>query len=141
MPFTPLSAVATAVYGALNVAALTSLAPGGVHDDVPQDASFPFVLVEVSEEAQHGGFGTRSGQGALPEVRIRAHVYSTYEGRRQQQVIVDKVIELLQTPPAVSGYSAWEIFHDQTIPMEDDLVAGVKVKELMATFRLYVEHQ
>ena len=141
MSFCPLSPVAAGLYSVLNVAALTALAHGGIHDDVPQGVQFPFVLVEVRENQQLGGFGTRDGAGALPEVGVDVHSYSTSRGRREQQQIADKVIELLQAAPAVSGYSSWEIFHDDTIPMLDDLVAGVKAKELLVKFRLYVENQ
>jgi hypothetical protein len=33
------------------------------------------------------------------------------------------------------------VFHDETINVGDQLVAGLKVKELVARFRLFVELQ
>ena len=54
---------------------------------------------------------------------------------------MDKVIELLADPPSVTGYSSWAIFHDETQNLGDQIVAGLKVKELVAMFRLYVELQ
>jgi hypothetical protein len=139
--YSALAPVSAAVFAALNVAALTAIAPGGVTDDVPQGAAFPVVLYEVSERP-HGGFGTKPGVvGQLPEVELTVHVYSQYGGMVEAQTVMAKVIELLASPPAVTGYASWAIFHDETIPVGDELLAGVKVKELVAKFRLYVEAQ
>lgn len=138
--YSALSPVSVGVYAVLNVASLTALAPGGVHDDVPQGTTYPFVLFEVQESRQ-GGFGTRPGLGTLPEIALRVHVFSRFEGFGEAQAVMAKVIELLKDPPAVSGYSSWAIFHDETIPLQDQAVNNVKVKELVANFRLYVELQ
>src|SRR5262245_45960379 len=102
-----LSPVSAGIYAALNVAALTDLAPGGVRDDVPENVVFPFVLFEVSEDAQLGGLGTKPGSGRLPEVRIRLIVYSQYAGMKEAQTVMAKAIELLKDPPAVTGWSSW----------------------------------
>lgn len=134
-----LSPVAAAIYGALNVAGLLALAPGGVYEDVKQGATFPYVFFEVGEEAQLGGFGTRPGLSQLPEIGLRVHVFSTAAGMKEAQAVMAKVHELLVTPPAVTGYSSWAIFHDQTFAFPDELVGGVKVKELVSLYRLYVE--
>ena len=137
--FTPLSPISVAFYTALNVAGLTALAPGGVHDDVPQNTTYPYVLFEVSEDQQLGGFGTLQGTKALPEIGWRVHIFTQGEGYKTAQAIAAKVLQLLATPPAVTGYGSWAIFHDTTIPLGDELVAGVRVKELVVTGRLYVE--
>lgn len=135
-----LSPVSVAVYTALNVAALTSLATGGVHDDLPQNLSFPMVLFEVAETQQLGGFGTRVGLGQLPEVEIRLTVYTKTVGMKTAQAVMAKALELLATAPAtVTGYSSWAIFWDSTIPIPESMIAGEKVQELVSTGRLYVE--
>jgi hypothetical protein len=136
--YSALSPVSAGVYTVLNVGALTTLAPGGVGDDVAQGTGFPFVLFEVHEKAL-GGFGTKPGLGTLPEIDLRVHVFSTFQGWSEAQAVMGKVIELLRDPPAVTGYASWAIFHDDTIPLADQEIAGVKVKELVAIFRLYVE--
>ena len=142
--YSALSPVSAGVYTVLNVAALTALAPGGIGDDMGQrvlasDGSFAtFVLYEVRETRQ-GGFGTKPGLGTLPEIDLRVHVFSTFQGFSEAQAVMGKVIELLRDPPAVTGYASWAIFHDETIPLADEIVAGVNVKELVALFRLYVE--
>lgn len=142
MAFTPLSPVAEAVYGVLQDPALGTLAPGGVWGDVPQNPTFPFVWFEVSEDQQHGGFGTKPGRGALPEIDLRLHVFQgNYGTMRDAEAAMARAIELLADPPAVTGYSSWAIFHDQTIPLPDAELNGVKVLELVARFRLFVEEQ
>jgi len=139
-----LSPVSAAIYAALNVAGLTALATGGIYDDVPQGTSFPQVVFTVSENQQLGGFGTYPGtSGRLPEIALRVYVFTKSDelnrGMKPAQVVMSKVIELLRTPPAVSGFSSWAIFWDDVNPVGDELVAGVKVKELTANARLYVE--
>lgn len=136
--YSALSPVSAGVYAALNVAALTVLAPGGVCDDVAQRTGYPFVLFEVQEDRQ-GGFGTKPGLGTLPQIDLRVHVFSVFQGFSEAQGVMGKVIELLKDPPTVTGYGSWAIFHDDTIPLGDEVIAGVKVKELVGLFRLYVE--
>lgn len=138
--YSALSPVSAGVYTALNVAAVTTLATGGVGDDVGQGTGFPFVLFEVHERPK-GGFGTKPGVGQLPEIELIVHVYSQFAGMSEAQGVMDQVLKILANPPTVSGYSSWAIFHDTTINLGDQLVAGIKVKELAATFRLYVELQ
>jgi hypothetical protein len=137
--YSALSPVSAGVYTVLNVAALTTLAPGGVGDDIAQGTGYPFVLYEVHERAL-GGFGTKPGLSQLPEIDLRVHVFSTYQGWSEAQAVMSQVIALLTAnPPTVTGYGSWAIFHDETIALADQVIAGVKVKELVAIFRLYVE--
>jgi hypothetical protein len=136
--YSALSPVSDAIYTALNVAALTALAPGGVSDDIGQNTSYPFVLYEV-HETRAGGFGTKPGVKQLPEIDLLVHVFSQYAGMTEAQSVMDQVCKLLADPPTVSGYGSWAIFHDDTINLGDQIVAGLKVKELVARFRLFVE--
>jgi hypothetical protein len=136
--YSALSAVSAAVYTALNVAALTALAPGGVGDNIAQLATFPNVLYEVSERVM-GGLGSKPGTGKRTlEVDLRLHVFSAYAGFFEAQRAMAKCIELLANPPTVTGYGSWAIFHDETIPLAGQMVAGVTVNELVANLRLYV---
>lgn len=140
MAYLSLAAVSAAIYSTLNVAALTAIAPGGVRDFAPPVASaYPWVMFTVSEETQVGGFGTKPGTHAFPQVRVRVNVFSTYSGFSEAQTVMSKVIELLADPPAVTGYSAWAIFHDSTTPLSGQVVGGVVVNEMVSDFRLYVE--
>ncbi len=136
--YSALAPVSAGVYAALNVVALTNLALGGVGDDIAQKTGYPFVLFEVHERAV-GGLGTKPGVKQLPEIDLRVHVFSQYQGGKEAEGIIDKILQLLADAPAVSGYSSWAIFHDETISLGDQVVAGVKVREWVVMLRLYVE--
>lgn len=141
MPYCPLAPVADAVYAVLATdATLEGLAPGGVFAEVPPDPSYPFVWIECSEDQQHGGMGTKPGVGALPEIDLRVHVFqSDYGTLREAQIVMSRVIALLADPPAVEGYINSVIFHDRTIPLADEELNGVRVKELVSMHRWFVE--
>lgn len=136
MAYLALSPVSVAVFTALNVAGLTALATGGVHDDVPRNPSFPFVWYEVRERELG-----RMGGGGFPEVELRVHVFSSYQGAKEPQAIGAKVVELLRDQSiSISGYNqAGKIFYDETQLLTDELIAGVKVRELVSFFRIYAE--
>ena len=136
--YSALDPVSVAVHTALNVAGLTVLAPGGVGDDIAQFSGYPAVLYEV-QESNLGGMGTRPGSGKRTlEIDVRVHVFSQYAGFYQAQLVMAKCIELLATAPVVTGYESSAIFHDDTIPLASEMVAGVRVNELVGIFRLYV---
>lgn len=137
--FLALEPVSAAIYGALNVAALTALATGGVTDDPQQGQAFPFVSYELIEEAELGGFGSRSGTDTLPLIELRVHVFTQTPGWTAANAIMAKVKDLLKTAPTVSGYASCAIFHDRTVPLPDEQIAGKKCKELVGFFRLFVE--
>jgi hypothetical protein len=131
-----LDPVSDAVYAALNVAALTALATGGISDDPAQGTTFPFVWYEV-QEVPAGGFGT----GALPEVTLRVHTYSRYEGMKEAQPIAKQIVALLRNQAlTVAGYNhCGRVFYDGTFPAPNEELNGVKVHELVSLFRIYVE--
>lgn len=135
--YSALSPVSAAVYTALNVSALTALAPGGVGDDVAQGTGYPFVLYDVAETPLHG-LGTKPGTGRTLEMSLRLHVYTQYDGMSQAQAVMAKAIQLLADAPAVTGFGSWAIFHDETVPVGAEVIAGVPVNELVANLRLYV---
>lgn len=137
MAYLSLDPVSAAIYTLLNVSGLTSLvSTNGISDDIGQTVEFPFVCYEVSERDNRG-----FGSGELPEVQLRVHVYSTAEGQIEGQTITQKVIQLLKDQAlTVTGYNhCGLIFYDETIYVGDELINGVKVKEWVAQFRVYLE--
>lgn len=134
MAYLSLSAVEDAIITLLNVTGLTSLAT--LTGDPAQGGSFPLVWPEVQERDVRG-FGT----GGLPEVTVRVHTFSTYEGSKEAQAITQKVIELLRDQLlTVVGYnSCGRIFYDETVDLPDEALNGIKVREQVAVFRCYVE--
>jgi len=136
MAYLSLGPVSVAVATVLNVAGLTALATGGVHDDAAQGTVFPFVWYEVDEEDARG-----FGAGGLPQVNLRVHTFSRYEGASEAQSINQKVIELLRDQSlTVTGYThAGKVFYDRTVPLAEELINGVRVRELVSMFRIFVE--
>lgn len=130
-----LDAVSAGVRVALNVAALTALAPGGVSDDPAQGVVFPFVWFEVRERDLRG-FGT----GALPEIDVRVHAFSTVSVQEAQQV-ASKVVDLLKDQAlTVAGWTqAGKVFYDDTLTFPTEVLNGFKVREAVSSFRVYVE--
>jgi len=134
-----LSPVGEAVYALLSGdVEMTALVADRLFDDVPQPVTFPFVLYTVQERPVRG-FGT----GGLPECTLRVHVYSTYEGLKQAQAILQRAIALLRDATlTVTGYrSCGQVFYDESFVFPDQEIGGVKCHELAATFRIYVEEQ
>jgi hypothetical protein len=149
--YSALSPVSVALYSALNVAAVTALATGGVGDDMEQrvvatDGSFPTFLLYVVSEKAVGGFGTKPGLKQLPQVDVRLHAFAQYDGAKPAQALLDAALGALftafdPTSPTVtiSGYATCSLFHDDTSEPFDSLVAGLKVKEVVANLRLFAE--
>lgn len=140
MAYLSLDPVADAVLVLLNVAGLTNLVSTRIYDDVPQAPTFPFVFYEVQESRDLRGFGT----GGLPEVQLRVHAFSSrddYNGMQQAHEIIQKVIELLRDQAlTVTGYThQGRIVYDETTLLPNEIIAGVKCRELVASFRIWVE--
>lgn len=132
------SPVAEALFALLTLdATLEALAPGGIHDDVPQDPTYPHVWLELLTETDRRGLGT----GSLPELELRVHVFAVYPGKRTAQAIVDRVIALLKdTALTITGWTqAGLVFYDSTTTLAPDELDGVTVHELVAAFRIYAE--
>jgi len=137
----PLEPVAEALYAVFQDATLLALLAGGAHSDLPQDPTYPCLWFELRENGQYGGFGTKPGDDTLPELELRVHVFSPYQGGREAQRAMTRAIQLIADPPTDTSerYYLWAIFHDQTIPIPDAEMNGVKVHELVSIHRLYVE--
>lgn len=136
-----LPAVGEAVYGVLQgedatFAALSS-SWGGWHDDVPQAVTFPFGWFELLSSEQARGLGT----GNLPLIELRLHVFSEFAGGAEARAIVDAAIDLFEDVAlTVTGFRfCGHTFYDRTVTLSDEVINGVKCRELVAMFRLYVE--
>lgn len=138
MAYLSLSPLSAAIYTALNVADMNALVGTRIYDDVPRNPTYPFVWFEVLEPRDAGGFGMNA---VMPEVLIRVHAFTQYQGEKQGQQILQKAIELLRHQSlTVSGYAqAGHVFHDETIPLRDQEIEGQKVQEIVALFRTYLD--
>lgn len=137
MAYLAMSPVTAALATKLNVAAMTALATGGVHDDIPQDTALPLTWIEVFEPQDVRGFGT----GGFPRVDIRLHHFSAYEGTKELQQMAAKGIELLRDQAlTVSGYNqAGLVFYDNTSAPIDTVLHGRKCREMVSFFHTFVE--
>ena len=64
--------VSEAIYGALNVSTMTTLATSGVFSHVPQDTAPPYVWYTVDERDVDGTFGA-----VMKDCVVRVHAFST----------------------------------------------------------------
>lgn len=129
--------VTEAVYTVLQDTTLLATLTGGVHEDVPQDPTYPFAWVELFGEADQRGFGT----GGLPEIDMRVHVFSHYAGKQEAQSAIRQIIALLKDVAlTVTGWTmCGHVFYDETLALADEELHGVKVHEFVAMFRVFVE--
>ena len=133
-----LSPVSEALYALLLAdTALDTLISGRVYDDVPEDPGYPFIWYELAAETDRRGLGT----GSLPEIDLRVHIFSLFGGKAQAQAILDRVIAVLKDAPlAVAGWTQCGlVFYDNTVALPNEELNGVKVHELAANCRIYVE--
>jgi hypothetical protein len=135
--FSAASAVSVAVFALLQDATLLAALPGGWHDDVPQQPTYPFGLYEIAGERDERGLGT----GGLPALELRTHIYSQFGGMAEAQAANRLTIAALKDAAlTVVGYQQCGlVFYDETVLLRDELVNGVKVHELVSMFRIYVE--
>lgn len=102
MPTSPTLPIQTAVYTLLAAdATLTTTLGAGVYDEVPETASYPYVVVGEAYETPdnaHDRYGRRTS--------ITLHVWSDHDGFSQAATIGSRVVELLDhTPLTVSGWA------------------------------------
>lgn len=134
--------VSAAIFGRLNVASLKGSYPsvgagciGGVHDAVPQPATFPLLFYEVSVR-DIGGLG----QGPdVSQCELRLHVFSTYVGMSEAQRIMREAIRLLKyQAPTATGYTIVEIGRPMDeVPLPFELINNVAVRELVTIWDLF----
>jgi len=136
--------VSAAVFAVLNVASLLAIAPGGVHNVIPQPTIYPLVFFEVSNAKQLGGFGSSPGHGDVPECELRIHALSEQQNVSEAQAILALCINLLYVPGtlAVAGYTVCAgqpMTGLQLLNLGDQLIAGVVCHEEVAMLTLVVQ--
>ncbi len=145
--YSALSPVAVGVKAALSVSSVTSLATGGVGDDVQQTTAFPYVLYEVSDDSSMTGFGTQPGRpGFLSNLRVRINCFSQYGGGKEVRAICAACIGAFlvafdkdNPTVTITGHKLCDfVWQNQSEPI-DSIVNAVKVKEVVADFAMRVE--
>ena len=129
-----LESVAEAVYTALNVSTLTTIATSGVFSHVPQGTEAPFVWFTVSERDVDGTFAQ-----VFKECLIRVHAYSGYEGEQEAQQMINAAVSLLRdTTPSVDHHTAVMLRHEDSSSFGTETINGKPIVHLAADFRLTV---
>lgn len=131
-----LEPVAEALFTLLQDDDLLEALPGGWHDDVPQQPTYPFGWYELRERDIRG-----LGTGGLPEIELRTHIFSEYAGLTEARTAARLTVAVLKDVAlTVTGYSmCGHIFYDETIPLSDQELNGIKCHEIVSMFRIYVE--
>lgn len=113
----PASLVQRAVYALLNVPAFLALSPL-VDTTIPQGSATPYTWLTFGDpqwSPEHQTFGRLGGV-----VRLKAKVYSTFEGDKEVTNILSKASELLNDQPlTVTG---WQVFMMQALFANDDVM-------------------
>jgi hypothetical protein len=144
----PTKALGEAIYAVLLTdETLAGLTLGGVVSDVaPGDHLYPMLWFELLHSANYGGLGTKPGRGSMPGINLRLHVFqSDYGTMGEAEIVMARAIELLfdeAAPLVVGGYtvcSGIPLPEIETIPLADELLAGVVVKELVTNIDLILE--
>lgn len=143
----PLLAMSDALYGVLAMdSTLSTLAPGGVYFDVPQNPQFPFIWLELVHERNWTGYNAKPGRGSRPEVQLRVHVFqSDYGTAREAQLVVQRIVDLLWNDAALLTADGFEVFCGQPLPeltevqLRDQVLDGVKVKEFVLLTNYIIE--
>lgn len=130
-----IDAVLEAIYDALNVAAMTTLATGGVHTDVPQATAFPYVRIDSPVEGRLDTMG-RAGK----TVSVQVHAFSDYQGPTKAAAILSKAVELLHYAAiSVAGHSTIAVQYQGGVDAGDETVNGVTVYHYVGTFDVMVQ--
>jgi hypothetical protein len=129
-----IEAVLTAAYTALNVASMTALATGGVHNGLPQTVTYPFVRIGDATETREDCMG-QPGKDVL----VRVHVFNQARSDLVLSRIVSKAIELLHYAAlAVAGHVLVCSQYQQAYPGGTENINGVEVRHHVAEFLVTV---
>lgn len=132
--------IQTAIYAVLSAdATLTSLATGGVHNDIPDGQAYPHVLISrATETPRHTLGGLNAGIGWSDIIRI--HVYSRYQGDREAMLIDERITALLNFQAlTVAGYSS-VIIEREEMRLLVEAIEKIETRHLVAEYRVWV-HQ
>lgn len=127
-------AVLTAVYTALNVAGMTAIATGGVHNGLPPSVSYPFVRIGDVTETREDCMG-QPGKDVL----VRVHAFDN--GRTDLKIarVLSKAVELLHyVALTVSGHTLVCSQFQQSFPAGTENINGVEVRHHVAEFLITV---
>ena len=131
-----LEAVATAVYGLLNVAGYTSLS--GIYNDIPQNPTMPYTLLGNYRELRRDSTFQVPGKNVAFDVHVVVNA-DTNAGELKGMQIVSKAIELVHDQrPTVTNHGLIRLSYERTESFSE-LVNGVRFLNHVALFEAWVD--
>ena len=132
-------ATLTAVYGALNVVAITTTLGCSVFERVvPQGSRPPYLRVSTPSGVTWDTFG-KAGKDRI----VQVHVFGStrdYESQTQVNSICDKVVELLQHQAiTVSGHTLCSLAYENDTDGADEEVLGEQIVHRVISFRAHMQ--
>lgn len=129
----------SAIYGLLNVSAVTTLATGGLyHGLAPQDTAMPYVVIQSPT-----GIAWDSMTNPGEEATIQVHVVSNAPDYAAALNIMNAVIQSADSPvtmPTIANHLVIGLRWETTDMYADpELVNDVPVWHVIATFRCLVD--
>jgi hypothetical protein len=132
----PVLALLVGLGALVNVAPVTSLATGGVHNDVPEQPTYP--LVRVWARARPIG---PMGGDSVWEADVEFWVLSRYGGDKEALAIATALTARFANGQqlTVTGWRVIEFELQDLYPAGDEEIGGVKVKQWVLPFRGQLE--
>lgn len=126
--------VTEAVFAALQDTTFQTAIGSRLSADVEEDTARPYVWIEIFDEAEARGLGN----GDMPEVDLRVHVFSDLHSVSEANELARQVKALLKDQAlTITGYQqCGKVFWDRTVPLRNQEVYGVKVHEVVVMFRV-----
>jgi hypothetical protein len=127
--------VMSGVFDLLQDQTLQAAIGGRLFDELPENVPRPCVLIEVLSETDIRGLG----QGDLPEVDLRVHVFSDLGSIVEAQELNRQVKAILKDAAiTIAGYAqAGLIVYHQTIALPNQTLQGVLVHEIVSLFTVW----
>lgn len=131
----PVEDILTAVVTTLKAAsAVTTLATGGIFNNVPQQTAYPYIVVTSPTDRREDTMG-RFGDAALVDVKA----VSQAKGDQEASRILDACITALDfQQPAMSNHVALGLAWESTDRFEE-IVNAIRTRTHVATFRVWTE--
>jgi len=130
--------ILTAIYTALNVAAITSTLGCEVYETVvPQGAVLPYLRISTPSGIPWDTFGA-AGKERVVQVHVFAST-AVYESGFQVDAICDQVVALLQHQAlAVTGHTLASLQYEQDTDGADEIIDGVLIVHRVVSFAAHV---
>lgn len=131
----PDEAVLTAIVTTLKASTgVTGLVASRIYNNVPQDTTYPYVVVTLSDTRRQDTYGRAGSLGSV-DVRVVSQERGDQEGMR----ILDHINRALdQTKPTLTGHAMLGLAWDD-LTRYQEVVNGVPTRHHCASYRAWTE--